>query len=105
MSMYGQWMAATIEEDGTSSAVVDLGFSYDFLEIQIPTLISGTIKIQVAEKYGDTYRDLGDGITTAAGTHNYHDTFKLGGWQYIKVVSSVAQTGSDKSIRVRGMRY
>lgn len=105
MSVYGQWLAATIDEDGTTSDEVDLGRSYDFLEIQIPTLISGTIKIQVAEATNGTYYDLGDGITTASSTHNFADVFKLGGWQFIKVVSSVTQTGSDKSIRVRGMRY
>ncbi|KKL74361.1 hypothetical protein LCGC14_2065630, partial [marine sediment metagenome] len=35
---------------------------------------------------------------------NYHDTFKLGGYQFIKVVSSVTQSGTVL-IRVRGMRF
>ncbi len=105
MSIYGSWKAATIEAGGTSSAEVDLGRSYDYMEIQIPTLISGTLKIKTAEKTGGTFRDLGDGVTTASGTHNYHDVFKLGGYQFIKVVSSVTQTSSDRSIRVRGMRF
>jgi len=105
MSLYGDWKAATIPLNGTSSAEVDLGRDYDYLEIQIPTLISCTIKLQVAEKSEGTFRDLGDSITTDAGTHNYHDVFYLGGWQFIKVVSSVTQTASDKLIRVRGMRY
>lgn len=105
MSVYGEWKAATIEADGTSSAEVDLGRDYDFLEIQIPTLISGTLKIQVAEKTSGDFYDLGDGVTTGAGTHNYADVFKLGGYQFIKVVSSATQTTSDRLIRVRGMRY
>ena len=105
MSIYGDWMAATIDTDDTSSDEVDLGRDYDFLEIQIPTLISGTLKIQVAEKTSGTFYDLGDGITTAAGTHNYADVFKLGGYQFIKVVSSVTQTTSERLIRVRGMRF
>ncbi|KKL85960.1 hypothetical protein LCGC14_1949490 [marine sediment metagenome] len=105
MSVYGEWKAATISAGGTSSSEVDLGRSYDFLEIQIPTLISCTIKLQVAEKTSGTFRDLGDGITTASGTHNYHDVLNLGGWQYIKVVASATQTATDRAIRVRGMRY
>ena len=105
MSLYGEWKVATISQDGTSSDEVDLGRDYDYLEIQIPTLISCTIKLQVAEKSEGTFRDLGDAVTTDAGTHNYHDVFSLGGWQFIKVVSSETQTGSDKLIRVRGMRY
>ena len=104
MSIYGDWKVATISAGETSSAEVDLGRDYDFLEIQIPTLISGTVKIQVAELTGGTFYDLGDGITTASGTHNYHDVFKLGGYQFIKVVSSSTQT-TERLIRVRGMRY
>ncbi len=105
MSIYGDWIAATIDQNATSSDEVDLGRDWDYLEIQIPTIVSGTIKIQTAEKTGGTFRDLGDGVTTSTGTHNYHDTFNLGGYQFIKVVASVSQTGSDKDIRVRGMRY
>ena len=105
MSVYGVWLAATIEAGNTSSAEVNLGRDFDFLEIQIPTLISATIKIQVAEIAGGTFYDLGDGITTADSTHNYADVFKLGGYQFIKVVASATQTSSDRSIRVRGMRY
>ena len=105
MSLYGEWKVATIATDAVTSAEVDLGRDYDFLEIQIPTLVSGTVKIQVAETTGGTFYDLGDGITTAAGTHNYADVFKLGGYQFIKVVSSATQTSTDRLIRVRGMRY
>ena len=102
MSIYGDWKAATI--NNTDSSEIDLGRDYDFLEIQIPTLVSCTIKIQTAEKTGGSFLDLGDGITTATGTHNYHDVFKLGGYQFIKVIASAGQSG-DKLIRVRGMRY
>ena len=102
MSLYGEWKAASITT--TDSDEVDLGRDFDFLEIQIPTLAACTIKVQVAEKTGGTFRDLGDGITTAAGTHNYHDVFKLGGYQFIKVIASADQT-TARAIRVRGMRY
>lgn len=110
MSVYGQWLEATIASGQTSSGEVDLGRgnpfkSFDLLEIQIPTLVSCTIKIQVAENTGGTFRDLGDGVTTVAGIHNYSDVFYLGGWQFIKVVASQTQTTTDRLIRVRGMRY
>lgn len=102
MSLYGDWKAATITT--TSSAEVDLGRDYDYLEIQFPALATCTIKIQVAEKTGGTFYDLGDGITTASGTGTYADVFKLGGYQFIKVVASATQT-TARLIRVRGMRY
>ena len=105
MSIYGEWKAATIAINGTSSAEVNLGRDFDFLEIQIPTLVSGTVKLQVAELTGGTFYDLGDGVTTAAGTHNYADVFYLGGYQFIKVVVSATQTTTERLIRVRGMRF
>ena len=105
MSVYGSWKAATIAIDGTSSAEVDLGRPYDYLEIEIPALISCTIKIQVSEKTGGTFYDLGDGVTTTAGTHNYADVFPLFGWQFIKVVASAQQTTTARLIRVRGMGF
>ena len=105
MTVYdGEWLAATIAAAGTSSAEVNLGKSCSFLQIQIPTLTSATVKIQVAESSGGTFYDLGDTQTTTAGTHNYTTTLKLGGFQFIKVVTSVAQ-GAERLIRVRGMRY
>lgn len=100
MSLPGNWIAATIAT--TTSDAIDLGRPYDYLDIQIPTATSCTIKIQVSEKAsGTTWYDLGDGITTAAGTHGYADVFKLGGWQFIKVIPSTTQ--SSLAVRVRGM--
>lgn len=104
MSLYGEWKAATIANNATSSDEVDLGRDYDFLEVQIPTITTGTLKLQTAEKTSGTFKDLGYSITTTSGTHNYHDVWELGGWQFIKVVAS-AQQGAQRLIRVRGMRY
>lgn len=104
MSVYGGWRTATIAINETDSGEVDLGFMFDFLDIILPTLTSGTIKLKVAQVGGGTYQDLGDGITTAATTGGYSDTFKLGGWQNIKVVSSGTQAAAV-SFEVRGWRY
>ena len=105
MSYYGDWLAATIADEATSSAEVNLGGNFDYLQIQIPTIDAATIKIQVSESSGGTFYDLGDGITTAAGAHTYADVFKLGGYQFIKVVSSATQSTSEVLIRVRGWRF
>lgn len=104
MSLYGSWKAATIANNGTSSAEINLGRDYDYLEIQIPTVTSCTLKVTVAETTGGTFRDLGVGVATDTTTGAYHDTWKLGGWQFIKIVSSAAQ-GAERLIRIRGMRY
>ncbi len=104
MSVYGGWRTATIASSDTASGEVDLGHDYDFLDIILPTLTSGTIKLQVAQVAGGTYQDLGDSIVTAVTTGGYSDTFNLGGWQHIKVVSSGTQ-GAERSILVRGWRY
>ena len=102
MSIYGEWLAATIALNGTSSAAVNLGKDCDFLEIQIPTVTSCTLGLQVSEKLAGTYDDLGEGVTTDTTTGSYFDVWKLGGWRYIKVVSSATQ-GAERLIRVRGM--
>ena len=102
MSLYGEWKAATISSGVATSSEVDLGRDFVFLEIIIPTVTSCTLKIQVAEKTGGTFQDLGSGVTTSTTTGQYSSTFRLGGYQFIKVVSSVNQ-GADRLIRVRGM--
>lgn len=105
MSIYGEWLPATIDNGASSSAEVNLGRDFDYLEIQIPTLDAATtIKLQTAEIAGGTFRDLGDSVTTTAGTHNYHDVLKLGGYQFIKVVADNSQD-AERLIRVRGMRF
>ncbi len=103
MSVYGEWIAATIANGQTSSAAIDLGRDYDYVEVQIPTLTSCTLKMTVAEMTGGTYRDLGEGVTTATTTGAYSDVWNLGGYRFIKVVSSGAQ-GAERLIRVRGSR-
>ena len=103
MSIYGEWLAATIASSGTSSSEVNLGRDFEFLQIQIPTITSATLKVQVAESSGGTFYDLGSSLTTVAGTGNYATVFKLGGYQFIKIVSSASQ-GAERLIRVRGMR-
>ena len=104
MSVYGQWLAATISAGSDRSSAIDLGREYDYLEIQIPGMDACKLSLQVAEKLGDTYYDLGKDITTNEETFNRADVWKLGGYRFIKVVASKSPT-SDALIRVCGMRY
>ena len=101
MSLYGDWKAATIAANQTDSDEVDVGRDFDYLEIQIPALDACTIKLQTAEKTGDTFRDLGDGEATESGTHNYHDVFNLGGYQFIRIKASANQSAGE-TFKCRG---
>lgn len=104
MSIYGGWQAATIADNAKSSDEVDLGRPWDFINISIPTVTSGTLKLQVSESSGGTFQDLGASMTTATTTGAYNDVWKINGYQFIKVVSSATQ-GAERLIRVRGIRF
>ena len=103
MSLYGSWQTASIAINEATSDAVDLGRDYEYLQVILPALTSGTVKVTVCDTSGGTYQDLGSSITTATTTGPYSTVFKLGGWQFIKIVTSVNQ-GAARSIKVRGMR-
>jgi len=103
MSIYGEWLTGTIASGGTSTDAINLGKDYEFIQVILPTLTAGTLKVQVSATFGGTYQDLGSGITTASTTGAYSDVWKIGGYQFIKIVSSGEQAGA-RSISVRGMR-
>jgi hypothetical protein len=127
MSVYGDWVAATIASGAAESAAIDLGRDYDYLSIQIPEMNGGNIYLKVAETTGGTYYTLGgDGISLYEMTafkkspvgedeteddakedyesFNRADSIRLGGWRFIKVCADELQ-GAERLIRVRGMRY
>ena len=103
MSVYFGWKSGTIASSGTSTEAIDLGQSCEFMQIILPTLTSGTVKVQVSDFLAGTYQDLGSSVTTATTTGGYSTVFRLGGYQYIKVVSSASQ-GAARTIKVQGMR-
>lgn len=106
MSIYGDaWVTGTIAINGTSTDEINLGRDYDFIEIRIPTLVSGTLKVQTSNESGGTFQDLGLSVTTSATTGAYNDVWQIGGWQFIKIVSSATQTSTARTFYVRGMRY
>ena len=104
MSIYGSWVAATIAADAFSSAAVDVGRDYDYLSVELPGMTTCKLYLQVAELLAGTYYDLGKETTTDLENFGRADVWRLGGWRYIKVVSTVAQS-EEVLIRVRGMRY
>ena len=105
MSLYGSWKTGTIAINGNSTDEIDLDRDWDFIEIIIPTLVSGTLKLQTSRHTGGSFQDLGASVTTAATTGAYNDVWTLGGYQFIKIVSSATQVTTARVFYVRGMRY
>ncbi len=102
MSVFGEWQDATITS-GSTSAAVDLGRDYEWVQIYIPTITSANVSFTVAEKLGSNYYTLGSGSQViTAGTGGFITVATIGGVRYIKVISSVSQTA--KTFRVRGSR-
>ena len=108
----GEWKAATIANAGTSSAAVDLGREYETLLIYLPTLTSGTIKVQGAEKLASTYADIYTtetstgapvAVISGATVGGFFWVAPIGGFKYIKIVSGASQ-GAERLIRVCGVR-
>ena len=102
---YCSWVDAVITKatSPTVSAAVDLGRSYHYLQIYIPTIVTGDVSFQVAEKLGSTYKTLGTGgAVIECGTGNLTTTVTLGGFRYIKVVTAGTQTATTVTFRVRG---
>jgi len=104
MSVYGEWKAATISPGSTESSAVNLGRDYDYIEIQIPEVMGERkLSLKISETLAGTYYDLGKDVTTDSELFGRADVWKLGGYQFIKVVTS-AGVATDWLIRVRGTR-
>ena len=104
MSMYGEWKPATIAANEAKSSAIDLGREYDFLMLQIPGMTKCKLSLQVAERLGGTYYELGNEVTTEEETFNRAASWTLGGFRFVKVVASSSQL-AQRLIRIKGMRY
>jgi len=108
MSLEGEWKDATITiaTDDDLTPEVDLGRVYNFLNIYAPTLTSTTITIEVSEKSGGTFEPLysATGVTKAASTGGWYDTFQLGGYRWIKILTGTGQA-ANRTFRVQGWKY
>ena len=103
MSLYMPWQTGTIANNGTSTGEIDLQNNCELMQVILPALTSGTIKVTVSDTTGGTFQDLGSGVTTPATTGAYSTMFRIGGYRYVKVVSGTSQ-GAARSIKVRGVK-
>ncbi len=101
--MLGPIVTGLIDQsvDDDLSEAVDLGMEAEYLQIQIPTLDSCQIGLQVCNTPDGTYAVLGASALTDTTTGGYTDIFTLGGFRYIKITSSVGQS-ADETFTMRG---
>jgi hypothetical protein len=111
--LQGEWKNCTIAKDGTLSAEVDLARAYEKLMVVIPTIDEASISVKVSEKSGGTFQDLyltsltdgdDDKAITTAGVGGITWTVYIGGFQFIKLLASAAQTTAAVTFRVCGIR-
>ena len=101
----GQWLDAKIiiVIDNILTPEVDLGRPYETMLVHIPELTSADLTCYVAEKTGGTFYALGKDVTVAAGTGEFADIWEIGGHQFVKIGTSVAQT-ANRNFRICGVR-
>ncbi len=106
--IHGNWISVAIT--GTTSDACDLGRVYEKACVLLPTFTSDTCKVQGARFSGETYYDLytynpADGkvdlMQVESGNGGYFCIFPIGGFQFIKFVTSGSVTGT---FYARGVR-
>lgn len=94
------------------TAEVDLERVCDGLLIIVPTIDTAQLTIYVSDETGGTFQilhitDPADGgdndVISASGTGGFTWVVPLGGFQYIKIKTSAAQT-ADRTFKVCGTR-
>ncbi len=65
--------------------------------------VEDALGIEVSEQLDGTYYSLGEGKSTDLAIFGRAAIWILGGWRFIKVVATVAQS-TERLIRIRGMR-
>jgi hypothetical protein len=103
MSLYGRWISADIASGQTSTDVIDLQTDYEFIQIILPTLTPCKLKVQVSDLPSGTFQDLGQGVVTEETTGGKTSVWRIGGFQFVKIVSSAPQA-AKRTIKLRGMR-
>lgn len=99
----GAWITATIAQNAATTGEIDLLTNCDFIDVILPTLDSCTVAVTVSDTPGGTFVGLGTSSpTTITTTGGKADTFDVGGWQFIKIITSANQTTALRTIKVRG---
>ena len=102
-----------ISDSTTISDECDLGASYEYMLLEVPTITEGTLSVQVLRATGGTARNLystdADGsnaqVIADSGTGAFMWYVPIGGARYIKVTAGAAQS-ADRTFYVRGVnRY
>ncbi|MBU1349392.1 hypothetical protein KJ781_04970 [Patescibacteria group bacterium] len=100
MKLVGLWQDALIDVsvDADLTAELNLGRECSFVLIEVPTMDSCDIKLEAARTSGGTYykKDI-----KGVGTGQIMIKMLLGGFQFIKIGTSVVQT-SNRTLKVIG---
>jgi hypothetical protein len=112
MQLVGTWKTATVDSGGTLSDEVDLGATFQSVQVMIPAIDSATVSIQSSPSSGGTFatnKVLGHETTgtvalaTTAATGSITVIFDNVYAQFIKVLCGAAQNGGARSFTVRGI--
>lgn len=99
----GGWQTVVLNNGATDSTAIDLGRVFDLLDVDFPAMNSCSISLKASRSAAGTYNVLGVGTPAAViGTGSLQEVFKIGGHQFIKLVSSVTQNAA-RSILYRGI--
>jgi len=108
----GNWISFEIDisDSTTISDECNLGAPYEYMLLEVPTITSGTLSVQVLRASAGTARNLhltvnADGTTAQvisdSGTGAFIWSVPIHGAQYIKVTAGAAQS-ADRTFWVRG---
>jgi hypothetical protein len=106
-----EWKSAVVADEGTTSAEVDLGAPYRSLQVEIPTIDSATVSVQVARSQGGTFRTMSyistndgddDPAATSASTGGIMVVFPFFGFQHLKILCGATQTTAAVTFYVQG---
>ena len=103
--IFGEWKDGAVGSDNLTTAEINLGMDYDKCNLDVPTMASANLTILISRYSGGTYKQLGvSAVTIPASTGNFFTTIDLGGYQYLKIVSSDNQS-IGLTFSVRGYGY
>lgn len=99
----GQWASTTIANGATNSATMDLGRVFDLIQFDIPAVNTCAMSLKVCKILAGTFNTLGGSAPTVnVGVGSCYETFRLGGYQYVQLISSVTQN-ANRSVGYRGI--
>lgn len=109
----GRWISFEIDisDSTTISDECNLGGCFEYMLLEVPTIVSGTLSVQALRATAGTARNLhltvnADGtdaqVISDSGTGAFMWCVPIGGAQYIKVTAGAAQT-SDVTFYARGV--